>query len=220
MRRAAETAPATALRFARPALALPVKDIPEGPGWALEPKWDGWRRRFHTRSGRVWNRNGTDLTHPFSDVAHAARSLPDAVLDGELVAVTDTGEVAFERLQSRAGRGAAARRGLRRLRRPLRHPRRQRNRGSGWVKWRQRHRIDAAVIGVTGTTPAAQAFILGRSRAGRMRPVGVSLPVGADLRRAAAPLLHRPAPRCANCPERSTACPVPSRSSICRCCPS
>ena len=58
------------------------------------------------------------------------------------------------------------------------------------MKWRQRHTIDAAVIGVTGTTPAAQAFVLGRPRAGRIRPVGVSLPVGGELRRAAAPLLH------------------------------
>ena len=242
--------------FALPAalaLARPVEEIPAGPGWALEPKWDGWRCQIHTGSGRVWSRYGTDLTRAFSDVAQAARSLPDAVLDGELVAVTDTGEVAFERLQTRAGRGprpgadfsvhvalfdvlAVGETDLRR--RPyderraelLRDPRRRAGDlqpvpstgdvevatgwvgalggvegivakprssryvggrgGSGWVKWRQRHTVEAAVIGVSGTTPAAQAFVLGLPRAGRIRPVGVSLPLSAELRRAAAPLLH------------------------------
>jgi bifunctional non-homologous end joining protein LigD len=45
------------------------------------------------------------LSRPFSDVADAAVGLPDAALDGELVAVFIDGPgVAFERLQSRAGR--------------------------------------------------------------------------------------------------------------------
>ena len=236
------------------ALARPVEEIPEGLGWALEPKWDGWRCQIHARSGRVWSRHGTDLTHAFSDVAQAARGLPDVVLDGELVAVTDAGEVAFERLQSRAGRGprpgadfavhvalfdvlASGETDLRRQPYDERRaellqaledgpvtlqpvpfttsvevatgwvgvlggvegivakPRSSRyvsGRSSGWVKWRQRHPVDAVVMGVTGTTPATQAFVLGRPRAGRIRPVGVSLPVGAELRRAAVPLL-RPA---------------------------
>ena len=200
------------------ALARPVEQIPQGPGWALEPKWDGWRCQIHTGSGRVWSRHGTDLTRAFSDVAQAAQGLPDAVLDGELVAVTDAGEVAFERLQSRAGRGprsgadfsvhvalfdilGVGDADLRRLPYGQRRadllqalddgpatlqpvpstgdvavatdwvgalggvegsvakPRSSRYMGgrgrSGWVKWRQRHSIGAAVIGVTGTTPAA-----------------------------------------------------------------
>jgi bifunctional non-homologous end joining protein LigD len=50
------------------------------------------------------------LSRQFSDVAKTAAGLPEAVLYGELVAVLDDGSgVAFERLQSRAGR-----RGLRR----------------------------------------------------------------------------------------------------------
>ncbi|MER5302233.1 ATP-dependent DNA ligase [Streptomyces lasiicapitis] len=63
-------------------------------------------------------------------------------------------------------------------------------RASGWVKWRQRHSTEAIVIGVTGRTPATQALVLGRWHAGRMRAVGVSLPLGAALRAAVAPLLH------------------------------
>ncbi|MGW7824345.1 ATP-dependent DNA ligase [Streptomyces puniciscabiei] len=66
---------------------------------------DGWRCRIHTATRRVWSRHGTDLSRPFSDVADAAAGMPDAVLDGELVAVLDDGSgVAFDRLRSRAGR--------------------------------------------------------------------------------------------------------------------
>ncbi|MGW7824856.1 hypothetical protein ACWGLF_44090 [Streptomyces puniciscabiei] len=61
---------------------------------------------------------------------------------------------------------------------------------SGWVKWRERHTTEAVVIGVTGRTPAAQALVLGRSSGGRMRAVGVSLPLAQHVRLAVAPLLH------------------------------
>ncbi|WP_215450157.1 ATP-dependent DNA ligase [Streptomyces sp. ATCC 21386] len=87
------------------ARARAVAAVPEGRGWSLEPKWDGWRCQLHTATRRVWSRRGTDLSRAFSDVADAAAELPDAVLDGELVAVLDDGSgVAFDRLQSRAGR--------------------------------------------------------------------------------------------------------------------
>ncbi|MGY4957964.1 ATP-dependent DNA ligase [Streptomyces nigrescens] len=235
------------------ALARPVDEIPTGSGWSLEPKWDGWRCQIHTASGRVWSRHNTELSRAFSDVAQLARQLPDAVLDGELVAVLDSGDVAFDRLQSRAGRGpqpgsdfsvhvalfdilSTGTTDLRRrpygerraellrtleggppaltavpatsdletamawvgalggvegvVGKPLHSPYVGGRTGSGWVKWRQRHTVEAVVIGITGTKPATQAFILGRPRAGRMRAVGVSLPVGSALRRAAAPLLH------------------------------
>ncbi|WP_328373626.1 ATP-dependent DNA ligase (plasmid) [Streptomyces sp. NBC_00445] len=87
------------------ALARSVDAVPEAPGWTLEPKWDGWRCEIHTATRRVWSRHGTDLSRSFADVAVAAAVLPDAVLDGELVAVLNDGSgVAFDRLQSRAGR--------------------------------------------------------------------------------------------------------------------
>ncbi|MFI6360626.1 hypothetical protein ACIBJF_50885 [Streptomyces sp. NPDC050743] len=61
---------------------------------------------------------------------------------------------------------------------------------SGWVTWRQRHTTEAVVIGVTGRTPAAQALVLGRPKGGRMRAIGVSLPLAQEVRLAVAPLLH------------------------------
>ncbi|MEV1042950.1 ATP-dependent DNA ligase [Streptomyces sp. NPDC050204] len=234
------------------ALARAVEKIPVGSSWILEPKWDGWRCQIHTGSGRLWSRHDTDLTRAFSDISRAATALPDAVLDGELVALLNNGTVAFERLQTRGGRGP--RRGadftvhvavfdilalgdtdlrprpyvdrrselLRLLAggpaslRPVpatedvevalgwvgalggvegamgkrADGRYVAGRSSGWVKWRRRHTVEAVVIGVTGATPAAQALVLGRSHAGKMRAVGVSLPLGQDLRKAVAPLLH------------------------------
>ncbi|MFD6465364.1 ATP-dependent DNA ligase [Streptomyces goshikiensis] len=71
----------------------------------MEPKLDGWRCQVHASAGRLWSRHGTDLTDRFSDIAQGARELPDCVLDGELVAVLNTGEVAFTRLQTRSSRG-------------------------------------------------------------------------------------------------------------------
>ncbi|MFJ3310757.1 hypothetical protein ACIPSA_49030 [Streptomyces sp. NPDC086549] len=98
--------PRAALHSARPlALARAVDTIPEAPGWTLEPKWDGWRCQIHTATWRVWSRHGTDLSRSFSDITEAAAGLPDAVLDGEPVAVLNDGSgVAFDRLQTRAGR--------------------------------------------------------------------------------------------------------------------
>ncbi|MEU2453970.1 ATP-dependent DNA ligase [Streptomyces sp. NPDC012765] len=236
------------------ALARAVDAVPEGPSWSLEAKWDGWRCCVHTSSGRVWSRHGTDLTRAFSDVGAAAAALPDAVLDGELVAVLADGSgVAFDRLQSRAG-GRGPRRGadftiqvavfdvlavgeVDWRPRPYAERRSELLRlldggpaalrpvpatssaeealawvgalsgvegivgkpvsgryvdglRSGWVKWRQRHTTEAVVIGVTGSTPATQALVLGRPSGGRMRAVGVSLPVGERLRAALAPLLR------------------------------
>ncbi|GAA1112006.1 hypothetical protein JBF12_41295 [Streptomyces javensis] len=236
------------------ALARAVDTVPTAPGWMLEPKWDGWRCAIHAGAGRVWSRHGTDLSRGFSDVGAAAAALPDAVLDGELVAVLADGSgVAFDRLQSRAG-GRGPRRGADFTVhvavfdvlaigdtdwRP--HPYAERRAElvhlldggpatlrpvpatadvpealewvgalagveglvckradgryaeglrSGWLKWRQRHTTEAVVIGVTGTTPATQALVLGRPRSGRMRAVGVTLPLGDRLRQAVAPLLR------------------------------
>jgi ATP-dependent DNA ligase len=62
---------------------------------------------------------------------------------------------------------------------------------SGWLKWRRTHTTSAIVVGVHGHVPATQALVLARPRTdGRLRVVGLSLPVGLVLRREIAPLLH------------------------------
>ncbi|MGN9821557.1 ATP-dependent DNA ligase [Streptomyces sp. SD11] len=64
-------------------------------------------------------------------------------------------------------------------------------RSSGWLKWRRMHTSEAAVLGVSGRTPATQCLVLGLPRAdGRLRAVGVSLPLAQAVRRELAPVLE------------------------------
>lgn len=96
-----------------PMLATPVPDPALRPGWASEPKWDGYRAQLAVYAGgRVLlrSRRGTDMTASFPEIRAAALAqLPeDTGLDGELV-VWERDRLAFERLQQRlARRGATA----------------------------------------------------------------------------------------------------------------
>jgi ATP-dependent DNA ligase len=70
-----------------PQLARSRTSLPEGDGWAYEPKWDGFRAIAFVDGDAVelQSRNGKDLTRYFPEVAG---SLPAGryVLDGEIVA--------------------------------------------------------------------------------------------------------------------------------------
>ncbi len=93
----------------RPQLATVTDDLPMGPGWLYEPKWDGYRAMVTLRGGAatLTSRNGNDLTERFREVAravvHAVRT-PSAVLDGEVCALDAAGTARFESLQSGSGR--------------------------------------------------------------------------------------------------------------------
>ncbi|HET9242278.1 MAG TPA: DNA ligase D [Gaiella sp.] len=93
----------------RPQLAQLTEQLPTGPGWLYEPKWDGYRA-IVTVSGAeatLTSRNGNDLTERFRDVARAAARAvrtPSAVLDGEVCALDEDGSARFEALQSGRGR--------------------------------------------------------------------------------------------------------------------
>ncbi|MFL6127156.1 hypothetical protein [Actinophytocola sp.] len=73
----------------RLALATPARAVPQGPGWCLEPKIDGWRVCVHTAAGIVQSRNGNDLAHRFPEIVAAGHVLGDVVIDGEMVALRD-----------------------------------------------------------------------------------------------------------------------------------
>ncbi|MCX4673615.1 ATP-dependent DNA ligase [Streptomyces sp. NBC_01381] len=94
-----------------PMLAAAVHDPALPPDWAAEPKWDGYRALLaRYADGRVVlrSRRGTDMTAAFPEIASAAAALPgDTALDGELV-VWENDRLAFERLQGRLNRTAAA----------------------------------------------------------------------------------------------------------------
>ena len=66
-----------------------VDEIPSGPQWQYEPKWDGFRCLLsRTDKGvTLLSKSGQDLARYFPEVAAAASDLPEKgfILDGELV---------------------------------------------------------------------------------------------------------------------------------------
>jgi len=79
-------------------------EIPEGPGWQFEPKWDGFRcLAFRDRDEiELMSKSGKPLARYFPEVVAALRDLKERrfVLDGELV--LPVGEVlSFAALQLR-----------------------------------------------------------------------------------------------------------------------
>lgn len=71
--------------------------LPTGPGWAYEVKWDGYRVLAAVENGRTTlrSRTGRDATKDYPELA---LDLPDALLDGEVVALVD-GRPDFSALQ-------------------------------------------------------------------------------------------------------------------------
>ncbi len=91
-----------------PMLATLAAALPEGPEWTYEPKWDGYRA-LATVAGDITtlrSRNGNDLTARFGGVAAAisrAVGRADAVLDGEICALDESGRSGFGLLQRGEG---------------------------------------------------------------------------------------------------------------------
>lgn len=99
-----------ALVVPEPMLAAPTTSPRLPPGYAAEPKWDGFRALLvRTADGRpqLLSRRGTDLSPAFPEIINAATALPRApgelVLDGELV-IWDQGRLDFHLLLERHGR--------------------------------------------------------------------------------------------------------------------
>jgi bifunctional non-homologous end joining protein LigD len=91
-----------------PMLASIGTSVPEGDGWAFEPKYDGIRvLAFATaKTVKLMTRNGKDKAKQFPEVADAlrrfaSRSRRAYVLDGEIVALGGSGPARFQELQSR-----------------------------------------------------------------------------------------------------------------------
>lgn len=79
-------------------------DLPEGREWAFEFKWDGIRALVDvsTRHGvRVTSRTGRDITVAFPELTRLAEQVPDALLDGELVAFDQDGKISFGKIIER-----------------------------------------------------------------------------------------------------------------------
>ncbi len=83
-----------------PQLALSRQTLPEGEGWAYEPKWDGFRALAFVDGDDVFlqSRNGRPLRRYFPELDFPAGRY---VLDGELVILDADGREEFDALQNR-----------------------------------------------------------------------------------------------------------------------
>jgi len=63
-----------------------VEEIPAGPKWQYEPKWDGFRGVLENDNGELalWSRNGRPLLRYFPELRPLGDLLPPhSALDGE-----------------------------------------------------------------------------------------------------------------------------------------
>jgi bifunctional non-homologous end joining protein LigD len=84
-------------------LSVAVPKLPEGPEWAYEVKFDGYRAQAIKTAGRVQlrSRYGANFNERFPSITHALQALPDeTVIDGEIVAYDAEGHPSFNVLQN------------------------------------------------------------------------------------------------------------------------
>lgn len=85
----------------KPQLATLYKTVPDGEQWLHEIKYDGYRLlAMNNNTPRLLTRNGKDWTAKFPSIAAALETLPQAILDGEVVCLTEQGISSFEGLQN------------------------------------------------------------------------------------------------------------------------
>ena len=80
-----------------------VRELPEGEGWAYEPKWDGFRGVLENLDGELnlWSRNGRPLLRYFPELRPLGELLASrSALDGEVVIVRE-GALDFDAMQMR-----------------------------------------------------------------------------------------------------------------------
>jgi bifunctional non-homologous end joining protein LigD len=92
-------------------LCTPVEAPPSGSGWGHEIKFDGYRVqiRVEDRNAVLRTRKGLDWTDKFKAIAKAGAALPDAMIDGEIVALDHEGSPNFSALQAAISEGKTER---------------------------------------------------------------------------------------------------------------
>lgn len=88
--------------FIEPQLCRNVERPANDAGWVHEIKFDGYRIQMRVEAGKVTlkTRKGLDWTAKFKAIAKAATGLPDAIIDGEIVALDSHGSPDFAALQA------------------------------------------------------------------------------------------------------------------------
>jgi bifunctional non-homologous end joining protein LigD len=93
--------------FLAPQLSKAAAHPPTGADWVHEIKFDGYRMQLRVENGAAGlrSRKGLDWTARFGALADAARVLPDALIDGEVVALNARGVPDFGALQAALSEG-------------------------------------------------------------------------------------------------------------------
>ncbi len=92
-----------------PMLATLSESIPSGKNWLFEIKFDGYRMLAYKEQGKIscYSRSGQDYTKKFADIVNSIEKLSakSFCLDGEVIAVDETGKSDFSLLQKRIKEG-------------------------------------------------------------------------------------------------------------------
>ena len=93
--------------FIEPQLCQSVDRPSKQAGWVHEIKFDGYRVQARTGQGTavLRTRKGLDWTRRFPEIARACEGLPDAIVDGEIVALDGDGAPDFAALQAALSEG-------------------------------------------------------------------------------------------------------------------
>ena len=97
-------------KFIEPMLLLRTEKLPEGPGWLIELKFDGYRALAIKDSGklRLRSRNDKDFNSRYPAIVKALAAMPDGtVIDGEIVALDGNGKPSFSLLQNYGSAGGS-----------------------------------------------------------------------------------------------------------------
>jgi bifunctional non-homologous end joining protein LigD len=98
----------------KPMLATLTEKAFDSSQWIYEIKWDGYRALAEIKNGKVllYSRNGISFNNQFEPVVISLGKLPvdNAVLDGEIVVLDESGKSDFQLLQQylRTGKGSLA----------------------------------------------------------------------------------------------------------------
>jgi len=91
-----------------PMMAVPGTEVPVGPEWLYEVKWDGVRAMCFKEGTkvRILSRKETAIEHQYPELVNAlatALTAETAILDGEIVSLDESGVPSFQLLQNRIG---------------------------------------------------------------------------------------------------------------------